>query len=251
MGRGRGVHGFLGSPIYAARIRLDALANELLEPLSDLLETKRYLFPGDTPSSLDCAAFGYLALMYYAPVPQAWLKEAMQTRFPRLVAYIERIRSEVVGSAAIEAKDVWAIASQQRGCREIQARLLQSGSNLPWGPIPPRPLSSTIAMAAREIMPNLPVLSTILQRGVTLQAADYTASEKVPSSLPSPLAVRSMYAVSTAILAAVAAMAIQHRRSPREGDLIFWALRPSAQGLGEAGNILSVLAGQPALSLAM
>ncbi|KAF2273720.1 uncharacterized protein EI97DRAFT_452230 [Westerdykella ornata] len=189
IGRGTGVQGLLGSPIYAARIRLDTLANELLEPVSDLLGSKQYLLAGDKPSSLDSVAFGYLALMFYPSVPQAWLKEAMQRQFPRLVAYIERIRSDVVGRPAVEAKEVWAIATHSGNGLGIQSRLLKSGSKLPWRPIPRRPLSSTLSTAAREIITNLPVLSTILQRRVTVQAADHKTSWEVSSSLPSPFAV--------------------------------------------------------------
>jgi sorting and assembly machinery component 37 len=49
--------------------------------------------------------------------------------------------------------------------------------------------------------------------------------------------------VTTVFAISLASLAVHHRRSPREGELIFWALRPSS-GLGEAGSILSVFANQ-------
>ncbi|KAF2738459.1 hypothetical protein EJ04DRAFT_541381 [Polyplosphaeria fusca] len=111
LGRGKGLRGLLSSPIHAARFRLDGLSNELLEPLSDLLKQKDYLFGGSKPSSLDCLAFGYLALMLYPTVPQAWLKETIQARCPRLLRYITRLRGELLSGEDTKASDVWTVSS--------------------------------------------------------------------------------------------------------------------------------------------
>ncbi|KAF2741913.1 hypothetical protein M011DRAFT_497838 [Sporormia fimetaria CBS 119925] len=191
LGRRTGVQGVFSAPVYAARIRLDALANEVLEPLSDLLGSKKFLLDNERPSALDCAAIGYLALLFYPDVPQAWLQEALKSRFPRLVAYIDRVRSEVFGAEVINAADV---------CSSL--------------------------------------LSTLMPRKTLIEDSQMS-SKTVSSSLPSPLVVNGLVASLTALIAAVAAIAIHHRRSPREGDLIFWALRPREAGLGEAGSILS------------
>lgn len=221
MGRKKGVGGLLSSPIYAARFKLDALTNELLDPLADLLEKKDYLLEGGKPSSLDCLAFGYLALMFYPPVPQAWLKEALQARFPRIVSYINRMREELLGG----------------------------DMNLPWGPATPRPLYYTVGVVAREWTSNLPILSTILQKGVTIQTKPGKLSKKTKSSLLSPLFTNTLLALATMGTAALAGLAIHHRRNPREGNLIFWAMRPQTGGLGEAGDLLKALAnGLPPLS---
>lgn len=64
-GRGKVLGGLLGTPQYAARFQLDTISNELLEPLSDLLGKSEYLLGTSRPSSLDCLAFGYLALMLF------------------------------------------------------------------------------------------------------------------------------------------------------------------------------------------
>lgn len=214
MGRGKGVQGLLSSPVYAARFKLDVLTNELLEPLSDLLGEKVYLLDSDKPSSLDCLAFGYLALLFYPSVPQAWVKETMRTKFPRVVSYIERMRQE----------------------------LLEAEESLPWRPTRGHSLSHTFATTAREWAINFPLLSNLIRTGAVIQLNDSRKmSTSVHSELPSPLIVNTLIALSVAATATVAGFAIRHRMSPREGDLIFWALR-SRQGFGEAGNILSVFA---------
>ena len=118
MGRGKGLGGLLNSPIYAARFKLDALSNELLEPLSDLLQKKDYLLEGDKPSSLDCLAFGYLSLMFYPTVPQAWLKETTQTKFPRISRYIQRLRKEFFGG-----EEVNSAGSETSICEALAVRL--------------------------------------------------------------------------------------------------------------------------------
>ena len=56
MGRGKGLQGFLSSPIYAARFKLDTLTNELLEPLFVFLGKKNYKNEGGRPSSFECIA---------------------------------------------------------------------------------------------------------------------------------------------------------------------------------------------------
>jgi hypothetical protein len=232
MGRGKGIGGLLSSPIYAAKFKLDALSNELLGPLSDLLGKKDYLLKGDKPSSLDCLTFGYLALMLYPDVPQAWLKEAILTRYPRLAKYISRMRGELIGHHELNPIDIWNICYGNVG---IQA------TRLPWRPRSPRSLVSRTATATREMVTNLPIVSRVLDQGVVIQKDDSIVSRKVTSTQPSLLFLNSLMALSAATFAALVGMAYHVRRHPREGDLIFWALRPSASGFGEAGDILSVL----------
>jgi hypothetical protein len=51
---------------------------------------------------------------------------------------------------------------------------------------------------------------------------------------------------SATVGAGCAGLALYRRRNPREGPLIFWALRSQAAftGFGEAESFMSVLAGQ-------
>jgi hypothetical protein len=141
MGRGKGLGGLLGTPIYAARFKLDALSSELLEPLSDLLGKEDYLLGGDKPSSLDCLAFGYMALMLYPPVPQSWLKEAIQTKHPRILRYIRCLREDLLGKEDVNPAEVWSIAHGRA-----------STTTLPWQPRQSRAVVSQVSLVASEIV---------------------------------------------------------------------------------------------------
>jgi sorting and assembly machinery component 37 len=250
MGRKSGIQGLLSSPVYAARFKLDALSNGLLEPLEHLLQKNQYLLGGDEPSSLDFRAFGYLALMLYPQVPQAWLRDAMHARFPRVVDYIGHMRRVTITVRDTKPSDVWVISHSRDG-RDIESTVSKLGLHLPWRPIPPRSLSSAVTTIARQITGNLPLLSAVYEEEQVVQGDRPNISRRVASTLPSQMSGNALSAASAAAVAALAAMAIMHRRSPREGNLIFWALRPRAEGLGEAGNILSVLTGQMAMPMGL
>lgn len=233
MGRGKGLGGLLGGPVYAARFRLDALSGELLEPLADLIGEHSHIFRGSQPSSLDCLVFGYLSLLFYPALPQAWLREIIQTKYPRIKTYLQRMRRQLLQDEVISPADVWSVST---GAADTTDSLL-----LPW-----QPRCQTVTMnavaSAREIIGNVPVLSSLFQRrSVTLSKP--TVSRRFKSDLPSPLLINTILGTTSAVAIGLASLAIYHRRSPRDGALIFWALRPSV-GLGEAGNILSVLAHQ-------
>ncbi|UPX13535.1 uncharacterized protein EKO05_0004041 [Ascochyta rabiei] len=239
MGRGKGIGGFLGTPKYAARFRLDAASNELLEPLSDLLGRNDYLLGTAQPSSLDCLAFGYLAVMLYPTVPQAWLKEAVSIKFPRLATYIHALRKDILTNEDVSAAQIWAIGTgSTTSVTEESQRLL-----LPWTARSQSFTSHTLT-GVREVIGSIPVVSSLLKRETIWPAEPLLPSSRTLSALPSPLFVNTLLGFTAAVAVGFASFAIQHRRSPREGDLIFWALRPTV-GLGEAGNILSVLGQLP------
>jgi hypothetical protein len=234
MGRGKGIGGFLSTPVYAARFRLDALSNELLEPVADLLGHTDYLFNGTRPSSLDCLAFGYLSLLFYPAVPQAWLKETIQTKFPRVASYICRLRKEVFSNEEISSTDVWSISSG--------SIITAPGMLLPWQSRS-QSLASNALSCTREIMGNIAAVSSIIQHTKIVPSEPTTDSKSAHSSLPSRSLIRTLLSATAAATVGLVSFAIRHRRSPRDGALIFWALRPST-GLGDAGDILSILANQ-------
>jgi hypothetical protein len=232
MGRGRGIGGFLGTPVYAARFKLDALSNELLEPLSDLLGRTNYLLNGDELSSLDCLAFGYLSLLYYPAVPQAWLRETIQTKFPRIASYLRRLREVIFANEEVKAADVWTITNSSSDT--------VNGMLLPWRAAS-QSWTSNASSGVREIIGNMPLISSFTQTTSIIHLEPRQTSKSTRSTLPSHALVNSLLGITAAATVGLAALAVHHRRSPRDGALIFWALRPS-MGLGEAGSILSVLA---------
>ena len=233
MGRAKGIGGLLGAPVYAARFKLDALSNELLEPLADLLGQSDYLLKADRISSLDCLAFGYLALLYYPAVPQAWLKETIRSKFPRIASYLGKMREELFLNEESIASEVWSISSGSRDA--------YSGAPLPWQARASSLASSTLS-GVREILGNLPAVSSYGQSTTVIELEPTQSAVRARSSLPSRALVNTLVGATAAVAIGFASLAVRHRRSPREGALIFWALRPS-KGLGEAGNILSVLSG--------
>jgi hypothetical protein len=234
MGNGKGIGGFLSTPVYAARFRLDALSNELLEPLADLLGKNEYLFQGGRLTSLDCLAFGYLSLLYYPAVPQAWLKETIQTKFPRIASYICQLRKEIFTNEEVSSTDVWSIPSGSSGAT--------AGMLLPWQPRTQNFVSKALC-GGREIFGNIPLVSPVLQHSSMVYSKQSASSRSVQSSLPSRTFINAFLSGTAAAAVGLVVLAVHHRRSPRDEALIFWALQPG-NSLGEAGNILSILANQ-------
>ncbi|KAF1974382.1 hypothetical protein BU23DRAFT_553442 [Bimuria novae-zelandiae CBS 107.79] len=211
MGRGKGL---LGSPIYTARFKLDALSSQLLQPLADQLGNKKYMFGGDKPSGLDCLAFGYLALLRYAPVPQAWVRETMETKFPKIHSYVGRLREELLYNEDVGAADVWSIATGKAVASDL-------GMQLPWASRSPRATLPQVLGAVHDS-----VLPHALQRDPIVRHGTSGSSKSQPSVLPSPFAINTLVTVTSAVAVGLTALAIHYRRSPRDGALIFWALRP-------------------------
>lgn len=234
LGRSKGLGGFLGTPKYAARFRLDAVSNELLEPLSDLLGGNAYLLGTARPSSLDCLAFGYLALMLFPAVPQAWLKDTISTKFPGLATYVRKLRRDILADENVSAAQVWAIST---GLQTSATEKTQS-SNLPWTSRSQTSASHTLT-GVQEVIGNIPVISSLVRRDTAVPAEPSPSSYRISSTLPSPLFINTMFGFTAAVAIGLVSLAVQQRRSPRDGELIFWALRPSV-GLGEFSDMLSV-----------
>lgn len=100
----RGVKAAL-SPEQTALFRLEAVANDCLAVLADLKAAseldgagERFFFPPSTSaSSLDCLAFGYLALMLVPDVPRPWLKDLARRRHESLSLFVDATRDAVFG----------------------------------------------------------------------------------------------------------------------------------------------------------
>lgn len=91
------------APEQTALFRLQAAAADCLAPLADLLKAqrgRRFFFGAgakDMPTSLDCLAFGYLALMLLPAVPRAWLRDVLKARYEGLCVFVDGVRDEVFG----------------------------------------------------------------------------------------------------------------------------------------------------------
>lgn len=82
----------------ASRIRLDGIADAFSHPLEQLLGKKRYLLSEDSPSSLDCLAFAYMALALIPVLPDPWLATSM-SRYPTLCAYVHALNQRFFGES--------------------------------------------------------------------------------------------------------------------------------------------------------
>lgn len=123
------------TPEQAAAIRLFGLAEDCLSVVDGLMageegeEGSPRFFSGTTLSSLDCLAFGYLALMRDAPVPRCFLQEWLTQKTPRLSNFVD----------------------------DMASTCLQAPGDLPWTPAPQsavRAIVRTLDTAVRS-MPSL------------------------------------------------------------------------------------------------
>lgn len=64
----------------------------------------------DRPTSLDCLAFGYLALMHVPEVPRPWLRDLLRTRYECLCVFVDGVRDRVFGGD-VAASLPWRMAA--------------------------------------------------------------------------------------------------------------------------------------------
>ncbi|KAM0556748.1 hypothetical protein ACHAPJ_005807 [Fusarium lateritium] len=92
------------TPEQAVLIRLYGITEDCLSVLDDYLkdgseEKACCFFKGTDVSSLDCLAFGYLALMRDAPVPRSFLKDWLMKKTPRLSKFVDDIKARYLESS--------------------------------------------------------------------------------------------------------------------------------------------------------
>ncbi|RGP76224.1 tom37 protein [Fusarium longipes] len=115
------------TPEQAVLIRLYGITEDCLSVVDDFLkddsEEETYgFFEGTKLSSLDCLAFGYLALMRDAPVPRSFLKDWLMKETPRLSKFVDDVKTR-----RLQRSDLlpWAESSQNTALR-IGSRTLDS-----------------------------------------------------------------------------------------------------------------------------
>jgi len=141
------VRTMLKKPEFAGAFRLKTLAEAFFEPLSDLLGDKDFLIGTDSPSSLDCLAWGYLSLMLYPNMPQKWLAEIMRSQHPKLVAYVERLSS--VLDTKIGNKEV-------DGLFPVEGQTQEKQTKLPWAKPQSVGFTGALSFVGRDMSSRLP-----------------------------------------------------------------------------------------------
>lgn len=84
------------APEQKARIRLEALAADVLDVLAEVDWERQAV-------GLRCLGFAYLALMAVPDLPRPWLREVVERRYGALLGFVERFRGEVFGGAGVDA----------------------------------------------------------------------------------------------------------------------------------------------------
>ena len=141
------VRTMLKKPEFAGAFRLKSLAEAFFEPLSELLGDKEFLLGTESPSSLDCLAWGYLSLMLYPDVPQKWLAEIMRSQNPRLVAYVERLSS---------ALDVKISKEEVNNLFLAEGETQEKQTKLPWTKSESVGITGALSFVGRDMFSRLP-----------------------------------------------------------------------------------------------
>ncbi len=100
--------GSILTPEAKAQIRLDETARACLAVLAEQKGGRPFFLDRaaptqqqqqQQPTSLDCLAFGYLALMIFPDVPRPFLRDALQRHYPDLDAFVADMRQLCFGQS--------------------------------------------------------------------------------------------------------------------------------------------------------
>lgn len=152
------VRSLLQRPEHAAMFRLHAVAEEFFAPLSDVLgQEKEFLLDTREPTDVDCLAYGYLALMLFPEVPQAWLAKTMRQKYGNLARFVERMHERLALKTIV--KDVLDLAESTTE-DDIAGRRKAKSMELPWCP-PERPsVVETVSRITSELVQQIPYLKS-------------------------------------------------------------------------------------------
>lgn len=143
------IRSLLQRPEHAAIFRLHAVAEEFFAPLRDMLgEKNEFLLGTQEPTEVDCLACGFLSLMLFPDVPQAWLAKTMKEKHGNLVRFVERMHKKL--RLATKVEDVMDLANCVTQENVVGRRKARSMS-LPWSP----PAKPTILETVRRISTEL------------------------------------------------------------------------------------------------
>ncbi len=224
---------------YSARFRLDALATSCFAPLQEQLGDKRFLVTRDRPSSVDCLVFGFLALALFPRLPNGWLSNTFETKFPQLANYVRGMKVLFLGD---DGSDERTPAGDTR---------------LPWSAAKPPNFYDTTTQLASDIVGSIPWIGDAFG----LQKHSYildTHEQSVDSSgkrisQPSALGASSSLTWPAASLTACAVAGLGYvafSMQSQEYDHVFHAERPTRNGYGEAGAALAFLSNRMRLDAA-
>lgn len=231
LGQKRTVGSMLRTPEHAAAFKVKALADDFFEPLQDNLGGKQYLLGTSAPSTIDCLAFGYLSLMLYPRMPQAWLETNLKNQYVKLKAYIDRLRArfDMDATPAEAFQKDREPATGDEDISAMQGRVV--ASKLPWTRPQELGFSGVIAYVGREVQRELPLPNSGAQVK-RLPQKDYETGwlGKTVPYLPALLAI-----------AATGYWFYLDRPWPRGEQMHFFGRRSRLGEFGAAGALLGGL----------
>lgn len=113
------VSNLLGKNHQRNRFRLDAVTEDFLEPLSMMLQDKKWLV-GENQTSADTLAIGYLSLMQTPSLPHGWLGDCLRKH-----RKLDTWTTAFTKSTFVPPIDASSVLSQNPGT-------VVPGSSLPW-----------------------------------------------------------------------------------------------------------------------
>jgi len=122
----------LRSLLPSSSFRLHNLATAFFQPVQKLFGANHHFLRDAKIGEMDCLVYGYLALMLYPELPDAWLRETLRREeFRELRAWVDRVHDEL-----------------ELGVEEV----------LPWTVPPP---TNTLTSALSTLVPHLPILGPL------------------------------------------------------------------------------------------
>jgi len=197
----------LQKPEHAGAFRLKALADAFFEPLQAALGDKQYLLGSAQPAPVDCLAYGYLSLMLYPELPQAWLETTLRRQYPKLVTYIENLTAELNIAA----------------------------SSLPWTPPPRKGVLDVASYVGLDLFHRIP----FLERSDRISIEEDSLKRKTAMYRYGVLAV----GLASASLAGLTYWAYLNGLWPQGEPVQVFGRRRLAH-FGEAGAVLGALGSQ-------
>lgn len=241
--RKRTLQATLQKEAAATRIRLENMTCNFLEPLEAVLREAGGAGSSTNMSRLHCLAFGYLAIMFYAPVQHPWFAETVTARYPRIVAFITETRRAIFESG----DDVKAEVVMSQAPLLYSSEPAPRSLSLPWRLPHPLPTTAILKTTIRQIFD---FLVTPAQRWLLFaEPKPRSPSSSIPSlpilglaAAPPLLTGIAYFVYATFFSASASAGSFWGGPDP---DKHFG--RPlysnKLEGLGEAGAMLSVIGG--------
>lgn len=234
-------------PQHASRFRLEALAETFFEPLAQLLDGKRYMISNESPSSLDCLTFAYLALSLVPDVPEPWLADSMKSRFPSLCVYVNDLAREFCGGP-VNVEDAFPdLQFDVSAGRDSDHIMDQKTHNmLPWRTSQQHVLRSATATLMERTFGSIPILGNIHNPRISKQGSWPAGTTDIESTPLKAGESRGRFDISPIFLAVGTVFLtlgsyLAYSRLPDFSGSWMAPHKRTLSDMGEAGAMLSVM----------